>query len=289
MKVFQAGYKPIMTVFFRLIISTASLLLFNLWLKHLKKVRGKDLRMLFLLSFLQPFAYFIGESYGLTYVSATVAAVIIATIPLFSPIAAYYFFREKISAINIFGIFISIFGVVMVILKPDLSLSAEPIGIMCLAFAVVAAIASSIVLVKLSGKYNVYTIITYQNAIGTLWFLPAFLIFDLKYFLQIGFKAEPFIAIFELAIFASSVSYILFTYSVKKLGVTKANTFSNIIPAFTALFSFFLLDEKLTIINITGICVVVAGLFMSQVKQSFFARTKFIFFKAKKNGNAADF
>jgi drug/metabolite transporter (DMT)-like permease len=49
------------------------------------------------------------------------------------------------------------------------------------------------------------------------------------------------------------------------MGITKANVFSNSIPVFTALFSFMLFGEKLTIQNITGMAVVIAGLFMSQM------------------------
>jgi drug/metabolite transporter (DMT)-like permease len=41
--------------------------------------------------------------------------------------------------------------------------------------------------------------------------------------------------IIELSIFASCGAFILFAYSVKNMGITKANVFSNCIPVFTAL------------------------------------------------------
>ena len=50
-----------------------------------------------LMALFEPFIYFLGESYGLLYVSSTVAAVIVATIPLISPLFAWYFFREKLN------------------------------------------------------------------------------------------------------------------------------------------------------------------------------------------------
>jgi len=40
---------------------------------------------------------------------------------------------------------------------------------------------------------------------------------------------------------------------------------SNSIPVFTALFSFLLFGEKLTIQNIAGMAIVITGLFMSQM------------------------
>ena len=71
--------------------------------------------------------------------------------------------------------------------------------------------------------------------------------------------------IIELSIFASCGAFILFAYSVRNMGITRANGFSNIIPVFTALFSFVLMGEKLTIQNVIGMSIVIAGLFMSQV------------------------
>jgi len=49
------------------------------------------------------------------------------------------------------------------------------------------------------------------------------------------------------------------------MGISKANVFSNSIPIFTAFFSFLLMGERLTIQNITGIIIVIAGLFLSQI------------------------
>jgi drug/metabolite transporter (DMT)-like permease len=71
--------------------------------------------------------------------------------------------------------------------------------------------------------------------------------------------------IIELSIFASCGAFILFAWSVKNMGITKANVFSNCIPVFTALFSFILMGEKLTLQNVTGMAIVIAGLFMSQM------------------------
>ena len=71
--------------------------------------------------------------------------------------------------------------------------------------------------------------------------------------------------IIELAVFASCGAFILFAYSVRNMGITKANVFSNCIPVFTALFSFILLGDKLTFQNMVGMAIVIAGLFMSQM------------------------
>jgi drug/metabolite transporter (DMT)-like permease len=74
-----------------------------------------------------------------------------------------------------------------------------------------------------------------------------------------------FLPVAELAFFASCGAFILFAYSVGKMGITKANVFTNSIPLFTALFSFLLLGEKLSFQNITGMLIVISGIVMSQI------------------------
>jgi drug/metabolite transporter (DMT)-like permease len=68
-----------------------------------------------------------------------------------------------------------------------------------------------------------------------------------------------------LAIFASCGAFILFAYSVRHLGITRSNVFSNSIPVFTAFFAYLLLKEVLTLQNMIGMVTVIAGLFLSQI------------------------
>ncbi len=258
-------YDPITTILFRLIISVILLVVLNFKLKRVQKIEKKDYKLFILLSFFQPFIYFICENYGLKYVSSTVTSVIIATIPLFSPIAAYFFLHEKVSKMNFFGIIVSIIGVLLVIIEKDLSISANPIGILCLSLAVLSAVFYTIVIVRVSGKYNVFTIITVQNSIGILLFIPLFFIVDFNNFINIGFNFSVFIPIIKLAVFGSTLAYLLFTYTISKLGAIKANTFGNTIPIFTVIFAFIVLGKIPDFVNIIGILVVISGLFLSQI------------------------
>ncbi|MFA8434518.1 MAG: DMT family transporter [Marinifilaceae bacterium] len=263
-KIVYQVYNPITTVFLRLIISSSLLFLIGGGLKQLQRIESKDRLRLLALAFFEPFLYFMGESFGLKYVSSTLGAVIISTIPLFSPIAAYYFHKEKLSKMNIAGILVSILGVGVIILNKNLSLIVSPIGLSLLFVAVAAAVGYSIVLKNIARKYNSITIITYQNSIGILLFLPFFLGFDLQHFLHAKPTMEVWIALIELAIFASTLAFVCFTYAMKHLGVTKSNIFINAIPVFTAIFAYFVLKDTLGWQKIIGILIVIGGLFLSQ-------------------------
>ncbi len=262
-------YTPFTAIIFRLIMSTAFLLALGFCFKWMQKVSRKEFMALVLLSFLEPFLYYIGEYFGLRLASPTLTAVVISTIPLFAPIAAYMFFREKVRWTNVLGILISVTGVMLVILKDDLTFQANPIGIALLGLSVVTAIFYAVLIAKLSVNLNAYTIITYQNGLGIIWFVPFFLAADLDGFLKVGFQWEPFFWLLLLSVFASSLAYIFNTYGIQKIGITRSSVFTNTIPVSAALFSFFVMGERLSPLNIFGIGLVIAGLFMSQVRYKF--------------------
>jgi drug/metabolite transporter (DMT)-like permease len=260
-------YNPLSLVLSRLIISVALLFFLNLWLKKIKRISKHDFISFILLAFLQPFAYFVGENYGIIYSDSVTTSVVIATIPLFSPVAAYFFLKEKISLINFFGIIISVVGVFLVIINENFSLLINPFGILLLFLAVISAVLYSVLAVKLAKKYNIYTILAFQNIFGIAWFIPAFLIFDLKSFLNTGFVLNAFIPIVLLAVFGSTICYLLFLFGVKKLGITRANIFSNSIPVFTTIFALILLNRTFYMINFVGIILVLSGVTVTQINK----------------------
>jgi len=250
-------YSPLTILSSRLIIASVILFSFSRIIGQLNKVDKSDYKYLFLLSFFEPFLYFIGETYGLDRVSPTIAAVIIATIPLFLPYAAWYFYKEKITRYKVIGTVLSFIGVVLVIINYNMQLNADIWGILLLLLAVFSAVGYTAVLKNLSHKYNSFTIVSWQSFLGFIGFLPLFLIFEFNEASSIGFVWEGFRPIVLLAIFGSIIAFVLFTYSIKILGITKSGVFSNGIPVFTSIFSFFLLGEKLLAINYTGIIIVV--------------------------------
>lgn len=229
------------------------------------KIRKEDRRLFFMLALFEPFLYFLGESFGLTFVSSTAGAVIISTIPVLATIGAWIFFKERLRLINYAGIILSFLGILIFILNKDGSLSFNIKGLLLLSFAVVAAVGYNLTLSRLVGYYSPVYIVNVQNVLGALFFLPVFLIFDLRTFISAPHSLISFKPIIELSVFASCAAFILFAYSVKKMGITKSNVFSNCIPIFTALFSFILMGDKFTFQNIAGMAVVIAGLFLSQI------------------------
>ena len=260
-------YHPITTIFLRLIISSLLLTAFIFITGKAEKIKKEDRGLLFLSALFNPFFYFLGENFGLKNSTPTISAVIIATIPVFTPIVAFFTLREKLSWLNIAGIVISFFGIGIMLVNPDLSMNASPAGVVLLLGAVASAITYSVFLKKLTHKYSALTIITYQNTIGVLYFLPLFFIFDFKHFMTVRPNPELVSSLVQLAFFASSLAFIFYTMTIKEIGVSRANVFSNLIPVFTAIFSAIFISEIFSITKIAGMAIVIAGVMVAQMKK----------------------
>jgi len=266
-KIVNEVYPPFTIIFLRLIISSLILLPVAWSAGILQKINRRDYKWIILLSFFNPFLYFVCESIGLTMVSSTLAAVIVSTIPLFVPVGASVLFGEKLTPLNITGILLSFLGVIIVVVNRDFSFGANPVGILLMLGAVFFAVCYTLLVKKLMNRYNAFSLTAYQNLLGIFLFLPLVTVFELKPLFNAVPTTRAIVSLICLAIFGSSLAFIFYNYSVKNLGASKANIFTNIIPVLTAVFSYFILDEIMTFQKITGIAVVLAGLLLSQTKR----------------------
>lgn len=270
---------PTATIFLRLVIATMffSAILFSFRLNE--KIRREHLKLFAIAALFEPFLYFIFEGYGLIYTSPIISSAIIAMIPLVTPVAAAIFLKERLSAMNIVGLIVSFTGVIVMLLNKDMEFSASPLGIMFLFLTVLVAVGYSIALIKLTHLYKPMTVTWMQNIIGMIYFIP--LVFIMEKFMpsDFGNVRAYIVPLVCLGIFCSAIAYALWAYAYSKLGASKANVYTNLIPVFTAIFSYIILifnrdnmdisdieAYELNVQKIAGIALVVGGLFLSQKK-----------------------
>lgn len=263
-------FTPISVVFIRLIIASFLFFGFSKIFKKLQKIDKTDIMLFISLAFFEPFLYFIGEGYGLKYISSTAAAVIVALIPVLTPFSAYFFLKQKIKLLHLISLPISFAGVIMVTISGNSYFHANTLGISLMFVAVFSALGYGVALVRLLKKYNTFTVMTYQNIIAVIYFLPLFLIFDLDDFLTIPMCFNTFAPVFKLAVFGSVIAFGLYTNSVRHTGINIASMFTYLIPAFTAIFAYLLLHDTIVAQSIFGIIVVIAGLTIPQLSNFFY-------------------
>ncbi len=262
-QVFQY-YDPVTLIVFRLIIAVPLLFILSLSFRKLQRVERKHVSWFLLLAFFEPFLYFLGECYGVNLITPTLASIMISLIPLLVPIPAWYLFREKFTVSNYIGLFISIGGVILVIMGEGGGKPTSLAGVMLMMVAILSAVFHSVFVRKLAEHYNTFTIVTYQNTLGLIYFLPLFFIMSYSRFVHTHHTLEMVLPVIKLAVFASTLAFLFFVYSIQKIGMARTNVFINLIPVFTALLAFLVLHEKFGFLKIAGIAVVIAGLVFSQ-------------------------
>lgn len=260
---------PTATIFLRLVVATIFFTAILFVFRLNEKIDRKHLKLFALAAMFEPFLYFIFEGYGLKNTSPIIGSAIIAMIPLVTPIAASIFLKERLSAMNIIGLIVSFLGVMVMLINKDLKFVASPKGVIFLFCAVLVAVGYSIALAKLTKLYKPLTITWMQNIIGMIYFLPMMIVmeqFEASTFANVGDYIVPLLC---LGVFCSAIAYSLWAFAFSRLGASRANVYSNLIPVFTAIFSFILGIEQLSesTNKVVGIVIVVVGLVFAQLKK----------------------
>ena len=265
-------FNPIIVNFLRCVIASLIFVVFCV-IAYKKRfiIAKKDLKYFIGLAFFEPFIYFIFETYSLKFCDASVVSVIIATIPLFVALMAVLIFKEKLSKLNFFGVFLSISGIVVMLFPSFTHADFKLFGIFLAFGAVFSTIGYNYFLRKIPTTYSPIIIITWQNILGMIAFLPlVFVVNDcnsivFQYNALCDMQNLSFLMI--LSIFCSTIAFILYVSAMRTLGLARANIFVNLIPVMTVIIAFYILKEDITIYKVIGIFTVISGIFLVQYKR----------------------
>lgn len=265
-KLIALGIPIFYFVFVRILLAGIILFLFNTAYTRIKRIQRQDLPKFLLLAFFEPFIYFICETYGLKLTgSPTLSALVIATIPIFSIGAGMLFFKEKINAVNVIGIFFSLVGILMVVMAKG-ELGENFIwGVVLLLIAVISEVGHASITKSLAGNYSSQIIVMYQFLIGAIYLFPLFIWKGLDGFsIETHFTPEVWYPIICLAVLCSSLAFSLWVSTIKSLGVAKSSIFSALIPVAAAIIAWILGHEMLDQRQWTGIGISTLGVILSQ-------------------------
>ena len=236
----------------------------------LQRVEKRDIPLFVLGGLFQPFLYFIFETYTYqSFASPTIAEAMLSTQPIMAPILAFIILREKVTRNNVVGILISTVGMLLLLLVGANNFAlGNPWGVLLAVVTVSMSVGYTIILRRIPTQYSSLSIVFYVQLVALVLFYAVWGVFD-RQSLQdtiapLSADLSPVIAVGYLAVFASVTAFILFCYTVRQIGVTRANVFNNVRPVFTALLMWVIFDEQLPIWKWVGIIVIVIGLFISQ-------------------------
>jgi drug/metabolite transporter (DMT)-like permease len=256
---------PFSAAFFRFAVASV-FLVFLTW-----KIEGKlvvlkrsQIFPILLLGVTGVFGYNLFFFKGLKLIAAGRAAIIVANNPIFIALCSAVFFKERLNAIKITGIMISVIGAMVAISRgnPGEILQGnlgwgEFYIFLCVASWVVFSLLGKVVMSGLSPL----TSVTYSSITGTLLlFIPAF---------REGlttcthYSIWDWWDIFYLGFFGTVLGFVWFYEGIKQIGPTRAGLFINFVPISAILLAFIILDEPLTISLLVGTILVTTGAYLT--------------------------
>ena len=268
-------FSPLTLIVLRFTLAIVLMLLVGVLFRRnevlgLQRVEKRDIPLFVLGGLFQPFLYFIFETYTYqSFASPTIAEAMLSTQPIMAPILALIILREKVTRNNVVGILLSTVGMLLLLLVGANNFAlGNPWGVLLAIVTVSMSVGYTIILRRIPTRYSSLSIVFYVQLVALVLFYAVWGVFD-RQSLQdtiapLSADLSPVIAVGYLAVFASVTAFILFCYTVRQIGVTRANVFNNVRPVFTALLMWVIFDEQLPIWKWVGIIVIVIGLFISQ-------------------------
>ncbi len=206
---------------------------------------------------------------GLQLSHAINAALLIASVPIFTIFASHIFLKEKLHPRIIIASIVALAGVVFIIGKADGPTTlGQLVGNILLLASSLAWVAYEIIAKKLLKTYCSSTVTFYTTAIGAATFTPFFIWEYAKNPMWIaGVTPSGTAGIIYGIIFASLIAYSAWQMGLSKIPSGEAAFFFYLEPVSGTALSIILLGEKLTTNLVIGGALIFAGVILAENKR----------------------
>jgi drug/metabolite transporter (DMT)-like permease len=202
---------------------------------------------------------------GLNYTTATNGVILNSFIPVMIVAFSWLFLRERLTALQIAGVGVSLAGVLVI-------LSRGSIGTL-VSFRLNAG---DLLVILAMAMWSIYTIglrwrpqgihmLTFLFAlvvVGIACVLPFFLV-ELALGRRMVVTATNVAALVAIALFSSILAYIFWNRGVEQVGASVAGLFVHLMPVFGVVLAWIFLDERLALFHVAGIALILTGIWIT--------------------------
>jgi len=256
---------PISLAFWRWLFCFIILLPFTfVFLKKNFEHYKKELFKLFILGFLG-----CGICGAFPFIAGTTTTIvnmgiIYSSSPIFIIVITSIFFRERLSLVQLVGIFICLAGVILIIIKANLNLLINlkfTTGDLWMLGASIGWALYTVYIFHWKTNLPILQRFTLISMFGAMSLMPFFLIEEL-FFLKTNYDSNFFLWVLFAALSPSIVAFLLFNFVNRKLGASITGSVLYLYTVYGAIYGFFFFDEKLEIYHLIGSIMVFIGIFM---------------------------
>jgi drug/metabolite transporter (DMT)-like permease len=202
---------------------------------------------------------------ALVYTQVINASLFNTAIPAMIIFLCFLFKIEKTNRYQIFGLILSVFGILSIITKLDLnilfSLNFNKGDLIMLGGVITWGLYSSFLKNK---KFTLplLTLVHVLCTLGLIFIFPQFL-YELSQGLYVKLDINLGYTLAYLALFPSIGSYYCWAGAVAIIGANRAGIFLSLIPFFSTIMAIILFNEKFQFFHLIGSILIILGLFLS--------------------------
>lgn len=232
----------------------------DIYFKYWKKVL---LYSLFGIILMNTFSYVAAQT-----ISAVEMSLIGVMGPVFIVILSRIFLKIRVSKLQIIGIALSFLGVIVIILhghilKVNLTFKIGDLWMLMLALSFGIY---SVLMTKKPKEFSQTGLLSMMIFVGTIFILPLFIwqtihspVCDKWDMLTVG-------TLVYMGLFNSVISYLCWNLSIEKIGSLKSSVIYYLMPIFSSIEAYFLLDEEIYSSQIYGGILVLLGIYLTNRK-----------------------
>jgi drug/metabolite transporter (DMT)-like permease len=250
---------PMMIVFYRVLLSSIFLILICKVLSLTFKIEKKIFIFLFFMSLTNNVIPFNLIAWGQQEITASVGSILNATTPLFTVIIANYWPNgEKATLNRIFGVIIGFCGVILLMGLSIHDIDNSIIGQSAILLAAISYAISALIGKEIK-KIHPAISATYMLSISSVILLPIVLFSGNELLPQAS--KQSIIAILGLAIFSTSIAYLIFYKLIENIG-SNVMLVTLLMPVSAILLSIIILNETINTTQSIGLILILIGLIL---------------------------
>ena len=206
--------------------------------------------------------YFLTENTAMMYTTTTNTSLIVCLCPLFAALFIAMCYRsQRLHGRQIVGTVMSAIGVVVVVLNGHFVLHLSPLGdslafAACLCWAVY-----SLLMIPANLRYDSLFITRKVFFYGLLSMVPYFLVRRELPSPDLVLRPDVLWNLLFLGCVASMLCYLVWNWTIKKLGAVVVTNYVYFNPVVTVLFAWLILSERITIYFMLGTLLILTGMY----------------------------
>ena len=206
--------------------------------------------------------------YSLYYMQVISGVLMISTIPVWIMFISAILGIEKTNKFQIFGVVLSLLGVLSIITKSDIEVVkslAFNRGDLIMAVGMFAWALYSALLKKKTYEISQITLLEVVIITGLIFLIPIYIL-EINFGSQIVLDKPFILTLSYVVIFPGLASFFFWIKGIAIIGANRAGVFLHLMPVFGSIMAIILFDEKFMIYHLLGAIFIIAGITLSNKK-----------------------